>query len=66
MIDIEAFVDVVIHAASDEQLREMLEYTKQCSDDRGCFLCRTIAGPLGHADNCPVVFIERHLAAADE
>lgn len=35
MIDIEAFVDVVIHATSDEQLREMLEYTKQGSDDRG-------------------------------
>lgn len=64
-IDIEAFVDVVIHVASDEQLGAMLAYAQQSSDDRGCFLCRNIAGTTGHADTCPMVFIERHLAAEE-
>ncbi len=64
-IDMVAFVDVVIHVASDVQLSTMLEYTKHGSDDRGCFLCRNIAGTTGHADTCPVTLIERHLAAEE-
>lgn len=57
-INIEAFVDVVIHAASDAQLEEMIRYAEESSESE-CLLCHE----LEHTNECPVTLLKNHLEA---
>jgi hypothetical protein len=58
-INVEAFVDVVIHAASDEQLEEMICYAKESSEEHQCLLCHEPE----HSDECPITLLEAHIEA---
>jgi hypothetical protein len=58
-INVEAFVDVVIHAASDEQLEEMIRYAEESSEEHQCLLCHEPE----HTNECPVTLLKKHLEA---
>jgi hypothetical protein len=61
-INVEAFVDVVIHAASDEQLAEMIRYAEQSSEEHQCLLCHEPE----HSEECPITLLKKHLEAYAE
>ena len=60
-INVEAFVDCVLHAVSDEQIRVMIRYVSESSEDE-CILCHE----QEHTKECPVMLLQEYLAAYTE
>ena len=60
-INVEAFVDCVLHTVSDEQIQEIIRYAAESSEGE-CILCHE----QEHTKECPVMLLQEHLAAYAE
>ena len=57
-INVEAFVDIVIHAVSDEQIHEIIRYAAESSEGE-CILCHE----QEHTKECPITLLQEHVEA---
>ena len=60
-INVEAFVDVVLHAVSDDQIHEIIRYAAESSEGE-CILCHE----QEHTKECPVTLLQEHIKAYAE